>query len=96
MTSAAVAVSRKVSSNARSSDVAGDTVTVLACCATVTDALPEAEPAIAVMVAVPLAIAVTSPASTVATDALLLVQLTAAPAMTVPFWSRTVAVNWIV
>ena len=96
MTSVAVAASRTVSPKARRNDVAGDTVTVLACCATVTDALPDTEPAVAVMVAVPSETAVTSPASTVATDALLLVQLTVAPAMTVPFWSRTVAVNRIV
>lgn len=56
--------------------------------ATVVSALDE------VMVAVPSATAVTSPALlTVATAAALLAQLTTAPAIALPFWSRTSAVN---
>ena len=73
---------------------AGETSTVLTCCATVTaavpDAEPDAEPAVAVIVAAPLAAAVTSPdPSTAATEAALLDQLTAAPAITCPYWSST-------
>ena len=59
---------------------AGDTVTEPAAWATVTVALPDAEPATAVIVAVPLLAAVTRPdASTVATPGLPDVQVTAAP-----------------
>ena len=76
---------------------AGATATVLVRCATVTAAVPDAEPAIAVIVAAPLATAVTSPeASTAATEAALLDQLTAAPAITCPYWSRTCAVSCVV
>ncbi|MDE2654099.1 MAG: hypothetical protein OXI71_09825 [Gemmatimonadota bacterium] len=72
----------------------GVTATALTSCATVTDAVPDAEPAVAVTVAVPLAAAVTKPdASTVATEALLLAQATDAAAITCPCWSRTSAVN---
>ena len=61
---------------------------------TVTAAVPDAEPAVAVIVALPFAAAVATPeASTVATDALLLAHATGAPAITRPFWSRTSAVN---
>ena len=69
---------------------AGETATVLVRCATVTAAVPDAEPAIAVIVAAPLAAPVTSPdPSTAATEAALLDQLTAAPAITCPYWSST-------
>ena len=62
---------------------AGDTVTVLITWATVTAAVPEAEPAVPVIVEVPLATAVTRPAAlTVATAALLLAQVTVVPAIT--------------
>ena len=64
---------------------AGATLTELTTCATVTVALPEAWPDVAVMVAVPLPTAVTSPdASTVATAVALLAQVTVAPAITQP------------
>ena len=76
---------------------AGETATSLTCCATVIVALPDADPAVAVIVAVPLPAAVTSPAaSTVATVASLLRQATAAPGIACPLWSRTSAVNWTV
>ncbi len=53
---------------------------------TVTVAVPDTPPAIAVIVAVPLPAAVTRPAAlTVATAALLLAQVTEAPAITCPF-----------
>ena len=59
-----------------------------------TVALPDADPAVAVIVAVPLPTAVTSPALlTVATATELLDQLTSAPAITLPFRSRTSAAN---
>ena len=49
---------------------------------------------LAAMTAVPLSTAVTKPDwSTVATDALLVFQVTVAPAITSPFWSRTVALS---
>ena len=64
---------------------AGDTATESGACATVTTAEPDA-----VTVASPLPAAVTSPeALTVATAAALLAQVTAAPAIVWPFWSRT-------
>ena len=73
---------------------AGDTVTELTIWATDTVALPETTPAVAVMVAVPSPTAVTSPDPlTVAIEAALLDQVTAAPAITCPFWSRTSAVS---
>ena len=71
---------------------AGTAVTELTACATVTVAVPEAWPEVAVIVAVPLATAVTSPdASTVATAVALLAHVTVAPAITHPFWSLTSA-----
>ena len=55
---------------------------------------PDADPTLAVIVAVPLPATVTRPdASTVATELALLVQVTVAPAMTLAFWSRTSALN---
>ena len=70
----------------------GDNSTAIATWDTVTAALAETAPAVAVTVAVPLPAAVTSPApSTVATPVLLLVQATAAPVIGCPFWSRTAA-----
>ena len=68
---------------------AGDTVTELTLWATDTVAVPETDPAVAVIVAVPLPAAVASPwASTVATDGSLLDQVTAAPAITCPVLGR--------
>ena len=93
LASAASAARRSVSPVTTVS-AAGVTVTALTSWATVTVALPDAEPAVAVIVAVPLPAAVTSPdALTVATAAALLDQVTAAPAIALPFWSRTSAVN---
>ena len=64
---------------------AGKTVTARTSCATATVAVPETPPALAVIVAVPLPTAVTSPnASTVATEPALLDQITAVPAITRP------------
>ena len=72
----------------------GDTATESSACVTVTAAVPETPPDAAVIVAVPLATAVTSTAaSTVATDAAGLDHATAAPAITLPLWSRTSAVS---
>jgi len=62
--------------------VSGVTATALTCCVTLTVAFPEADPAVAVIVAVPLATAVTCPdAVTVATPVALLAQVTVAPAI---------------
>lgn len=78
----ASAESRRVSATT-SVSAAGVTATALTDCATVTAAVPDAEPDLAVIVALPLAAAVTWPeASTAATEALLLDQATDAPAMT--------------
>ena len=76
---------------------AGDTATALTIWATVTAAVPEADPAVAVMVVFPVPAAVTCPeSSTAATEASLLVHVTATPVITCPFWSRTSAVNRVV
>ena len=73
---------------------AGDTVTVPTTWATVTAALPDAPPAIAVIVAEPLPAAVTSPdPSTSAKVASLLDQDTDAFVITSPYWSCTFAVS---
>ncbi len=78
----APADSRTVSPRAPRLAVSGVTVTELTAWATVTAALPEADPEVAVTVALPLATAVTSPdALTVATAAAPLAQITAAPAI---------------
>ena len=85
---------RTVSPSALNVPPSGDTVTTLASWATVTAALPDAEPAAAAIVAAPFAAAVTCPeASTAATEASLLVHANGTPAITCPFWSRTSAVN---
>ena len=62
---------------------------------TVTVAVAVADPDVAVIVAVPLATAVTSPEEdTVATDEFDVVHVTDAPDIVAPFWSLTVAVSW--
>lgn len=72
----------------------GRTATESGTCATVTAAVPEAGSAVAVIVAVPLPVAVTRPEpSTAATAGALLDQLTVVPDITLPFWSRTSAVS---
>ena len=89
--SLASAASRTVSP-AKTVSAAGETPTDATCWATVTDALPDAEPAAAAIMAAPLPVAVTSPdASTVATDALSDRQATATPAINSPCWSSTSA-----
>jgi len=61
---------------------------------TVTDAVPLAEPEVAVIVAVPLATAATSPADeTLATDELEDSHVTDAPLIVAPPWSRTVGIS---
>ena len=68
--------------------------TVATDCVTVTTVEPDADPPLAVIVAVPLPTAVTRPdASTVATDVSPLLHVTVAPAITLAFWSRTSAVS---
>ena len=64
-------------------------------CATVTVASPLAEDTRAVMVATPAPAAVTSPVvrSAVATVGRRLAQVTDTPVITLPYWSRTSAVN---
>ena len=82
--SLASATRRSVSPNT-SVSAAGVTSTVLTRWATVTVALPEADPAVAVIVAVPFPAAVTRPDPfTVATAVLLLAQVTVTPPMTCP------------
>ena len=67
--SVASAMRRTVSPNASRVSAAGDTETAFTTCATVTTALPATEPAVAVIVALPFAAAVTCPeASTRATS----------------------------
>ena len=67
----------------------------LAGTATVTAAVPFADPEVAVIVAVPSATEVTRPEEdTVATDALDEFHVTLAPLIVAPFWSLTVAVSW--
>ncbi len=62
--------------------------------ATVTAAVPFAEPEVAVIVAAPSVTEVTKPLEdTVATDALDELHDTAAPLIVAPFWSLTVAVS---
>ena len=91
--SVASAESRSVSASS-SESAGGDTVTVPTSWATVTAAVSETVPDLAVIEVAPLVTAVTSPvASTVATWALLLVHATAAPETVWPFWSRTSARN---
>ena len=69
----------------------------LAGTATVTAAVPLADPEVAGMVAVPSATEVTRPEEdTVATDALDEIQVTKVPDIVVPFWSLTVAESWTV
>jgi hypothetical protein len=63
--------------------------------ATETAAVPVTAPLVAVIVAVPFATEVTRPVDdTVATDELDVAHVTAALAITAPFWSLTVADSW--
>ena len=71
---------------------AGVTATSLTTWSTVTDAVPETPPTFAVIVAVPLATAVTTPdAPTVATEGLPLDHVSATSVIGLPYWSRTPA-----
>ncbi len=65
----------------------------LAGTATVTAAVPFADPEVAVIVAVPSATEVTRPEETVATDVDDELHDTLAPLIVAPFWSLTVAVS---
>lgn len=91
--SAATAENRTVSpSTIASADPV--TVTVLTVCRTVSAALPDASPAVAVIVADPLPVAVTRPApSTVPTRVSLLDHDTEVLGIDAPCWSRTSAAN---
>ena len=83
-----------VSPRALNTTESGETTTPAISCCTATPALPEAAPALAVIVADPCATARTSPETvTDATDGSVLVQLTGAPGIACPFWSRTPAAN---
>ena len=74
--------------------VFGDSVTVEAVCDTVTVAVPLAEPDVAVIVALPSATEVTSPADdTVAADEFDVPHVTVAPDMVLPTASLTVAAS---
>ena len=89
----ASALRRRVSPSAVNSRAECEIVTAPTSWATVTLALPDTEPAVAVIVASPFATAVTSPdAPTVPTAELLLAQVTVTPVIACPFWSRTSAV----
>ena len=96
LASVALAANRSVSPWTRVSAVA-DTVMASGVCATATSAAAVAVSAFALIVAVPLARALTSPAPSIdATSARVLVQATATPGIAFPYWSRTSALNWTV
>ena len=84
--------SKRTVSRSTTVSAGGETSTMLTRWATVTAAVPDADPAVAVIVTAPFPAAVTSPeASTDATDASLLAHVTAASAMRSPYWSSTCA-----
>ena len=90
-----VAVTVTVSPVAANTSESGDSVIETATCWIEAEALAEAEPDVAVMVAEPLATEVTRPVEdTVATEALDELHVTKAPLMVALFWSLTVAVSW--
>jgi hypothetical protein len=92
--SLAVAVSCCVAPMELSETVVGATLTLATACATVTTAAPEREPVVAVIVLVPFATAVTSPALlTVAVAAADVAHVKAVPLTVLPPASRAVAVN---
>ena len=95
LASLASAARRTVSPSDARVSAAGVTTTAATCCSTVTWASPEAPPAVAVTVAVPLPTAATSPVPlTVATAASPVAQVTVTPVIAEPVWSRTVAASW--
>jgi hypothetical protein len=92
-----VAVTVAMSLNDEKLTLSGDRVTDIATWATVTDVIAVAEPDVAVIVAIPSATAVTSPADdTVATDELDVAHVTVAPEIVVPPASFTVATSVVV
>ena len=89
-----VAVTVAVSPAAANTSESGDSVIETATCWIEAFALADAEPEVAVMVAVPSATEVTKPLEdTVATDADDELHDTEAPLIVAPFWSLTVAVS---
>ena len=83
-----------VSPAAENTSESGASVIETATCWMEAEAVADAEPEVAVMVAEPFATEVTRPeADTVATDALDVAQVTEAPLIVTPFWSLTVAVS---
>jgi hypothetical protein len=90
-----IAVTVAVSPAAANTSESGDSVIETATCWMEVEAFADAEPEVAVMVAVPFATAVTRPAiETVATDAEEVAHVTLAPLIVAPFWSLTVAESW--
>ena len=87
-----MAVSVAVSPAGPSPSESNESLIEAASCSTETDALADAEPEVAVIVAVPYAAAVTRPVEdTVATGVLDELHDTLAPLIVAPFWSLTVA-----
>jgi hypothetical protein len=95
LASRTVAVTVAVSPTAASTSESGESVIDTATCWMEAEALADAEPEAAVMVAEPLATAVTNPVEdTVVTDADEVAHDTLAPLIVAPFWSLTVAESW--
>jgi len=90
-----VAVTVAVSPAAANTRESGESVIETATCWIEAFAFADADPDVAVMVAVPFATAVTRPdEDTVATEADDELHVTLAPLIVAPFWSLTVAVSW--
>ena len=90
-----VAMTVAVSPGAANTSESGESVIETATCWMEAEALADAEPEVAVMVAEPLATAVTNPVEdTVVTDADEVAHDTLAPPIVAPFWSLTVAESW--
>ena len=95
LASRTVAVTVAVSPTAANTSESGESVIDTATCWMEAEALADAEPEVAVMVAEPLATAVTNPVEdTVVTDADEVAHDTLAPLIVAPFWSLTVAESW--
>jgi hypothetical protein len=95
LASRTVAVTVAVSPTPASTSESGESVIDTATCWMEAEALADAEPEVAVMVAEPLATAVTNPVEdTVVTDADEVAHDTLAPLIVAPFWSLTVAESW--
>ena len=94
LASVTVAASVAVSPRADNVSESGARATAAGICSTVTAAVPDAGPAVALMVALPFPAAVTRPrASTVATPVAPDDHVTAASGIALPFWSLTVAAS---